>query len=290
MHLINLGHASLTEVKVWAMRVRVWCMGRVHLFEFHEMPWFPAVWRDLLTDFLSFYATSFKPYANVASLLAEALEESGSTRIVDLCSGAGRPLLLLVPALRRLGLSDLQVTLTDKYPNLEALKIVGETCGGVTYLDSPIDAADVPESLKGFRTLFTSFHHFRPAAARAILTNAVDNDEGVGIFEYTERNWLVWTLPTLSIPLLVWLCTPFIRPFRWRRILWTYLVPIVPLIAMWDGFVSNLRTYSVGELRDLVEQVDQPCYVWKIGRVRSFGMSRITYAIGTPRPVVSSSA
>lgn len=265
-------------------------MGRVHLFEFHELAWFPAVWRDLLTDFLSFYAAVFRPYACVAPLLAEALERKGTARIVDLCSGAGRTLLSLLPALQGLGFRDLEVILTDKYPNLEALAPTGGTGANVTYLETPIDAADVPTRLKGFRTLFTSFHHFRPVAARAILTNAVDNGEGVGIFEYTERNWLIWGLPTLLIPPFVWLCTPLMRPFRWRRLLWTYLVPIVPVVALWDGFVSNLRTYSVKELDDLVEQVADDRYEWKIGKVRSLGMSRVTYAIGSPRTSFSSSA
>jgi hypothetical protein len=265
-------------------------VGRVHLFEFHELAWFPAEWRDLLTDFLSFYAALFRPYACVAPLLAEALEREGTARVVDLCSGAGRPLLSLVPALRRSGFRDLEVILTDKYPNLEALESAGGFGAKVTYLKAPIDAADVPMDLKGFRTLFTSFHHFRPEVARAILVNAVDSDEGVGIFEYTERNWLIWGLPTLLTPLFVWLCTPFMRPFRWRRLLWTYLVPIVPIVALWDGFVSNLRTYSVGELNALVEQVADDRCQWKIGTARSIGLSRVTYAIGSPRTTLSSSA
>jgi hypothetical protein len=218
----------------------------------------------------------------VAPLLAGTLKGAGATRIVDLCSGAGRPLLSLIPALSRLGFSDLHVTLTDKYPNLEAQRNIGET-GVVTYLKTSIDATDVPSNLKGFRTLFTSFHHFRPDAAHAVLADAVSKDEGIGIFEYTERNWLIWALPTLLIPLFVWLCTPFIRPVRWRRLVWTYLIPVVPIIAMWDGFVSNLRTYSVAELRDLVRQTGGQRYEWKIGRARSIGLSRVTYAIGWPR-------
>jgi len=263
----------------------VWAVGRVHLVELHEQPWFPAVWRDLLTDYLSFYATVFRPYACVGPLLAEALEREGTARIVDLCSGAGRPLLSLVPALQDSGIRDLEVVLTDRFPNLGALESIGGTGANVTYLTTPIDAADVPMSLKGFRTLFTSFHHFRPAAARAILTNAVDNGEGVGIFEYTERNWLIWGLPTILIPLFIWLCTPFMRPFRWRRLFWTYLVPIVPTVALWDGFVSNLRTYSVRELEDLVEEVADDRYEWQIGQARSIGVSRVTYAIGVPWPL-----
>ena len=263
---------------------RVWRVGRVHLFEFHELAWFPAVWRDLLTDYLSFFASVFRPYECAAPLLAEALGWDGTAKIVDLCSGAGRPLLSLLPALRDLGLRDLEVTLTDKYPNLDAFESAGAIGANVTYLTTPTDAGDVPTSLKGFRTLFTSFHHFRPVEARAILTSAVDNNEGVGIFEYTERNWLIWGLPTILIPLFIWLCTPFMRPFRWRRLFWTYLIPVVPVVAMWDGFVSNLRTYSVGELRDLVAEVGCSRYQWKIGRARSIGLSRVTYAIGTPRP------
>ena len=243
------------------------------------------MWRDLLTDYLSFYAAVFKPYACVAPLLAGALKKAEAASIVDLCSGAGQPLQSLLPALQELGFIDLEVTFTDKFPNLEAFDSKSRAGVNATCLATPIDAADVPADLKGFRTLFTSFHHFRPATARAIMANAVESGEGVGIFEYTERNWLIWGLPTLLIPLFVWLCTPFMRPFRWRRLLWTYFVPIVPVVAMWDGFVSNLRTYSVEELHDLIEQMADDRYEWQIGQARSIGVSRVTYAIGVPWPL-----
>jgi hypothetical protein len=258
-------------------------VGRVHLFEIHDLGWFPMVWRDLLTDFLSFHAIVFKPYAGVAPLLAEALSEAGTAHIVDLCSGAGSPIVSLVPAIRRLGVPDLSVTLTDKYPNLEAFR---RTCveaeGSIDCVESAVDANDVPPGLGGFRTLFTSFHHFCPKQAWAVLEDADNHAAGIGVFEYTERNWLIWSLPVLLIPLFVWACTPFIRPFSWRRLLWTYLLPVVPIVAMWDGLVSNLRTYSVAELRELVEQIGGRRFRWRIGRVRSIGASRVTYLIGTP--------
>ncbi len=102
-----------------------------------------------------------------------------------------------------------------------------------------------------------------------------------GVIEYTERNWLVWTLPVLLIPLLVWVCTPFNRPLTWRRVVWTYVLPVVPVIAMWDGLVSNPRTYSVTELRVLVERIESQKFRWRIGRIASIGPSRVTYLIGT---------
>jgi hypothetical protein len=253
----------------------------MHLFEFHELPWFPVVWRDLVTDFLSFFFKTFKPYLCVAPVLAEALEISGAKRIVDLCSGAGQPVLSVLPALERLGCSPESITLTDKYPNIVAFRsAVGGGEGRVKCVEASVDATAVPDSLDGFRTLFTSFHHLRPEEARAILSDAWRKGEGIGVFEFTERNIWIWTIPVLLIPLLVWACTPFMRPLTWRRLLWTYLLPVVPLVAMWDGFVSNLRTYSVSELESLTSDLDDGEYRWRVERVRSLGLSRVTCAVG----------
>lgn len=251
-------------------------MGRSHLFELHDLPRFPVVWRDLLTDYLSFYAAVFKPYAAVAPILAGALREAGTARIVDLCSGAGQPILSIAPELRASGLPALEIVLTDKYPNVAAWEALGDA---VSFASEPVDAVDVPRQLTGFRTLFTSFHHFSPEEARAAVEDAVENRQGIGIFEYTERSFR-WAVPVCLIPLFVWFCTPFIHPFRWRRLLWTYLLPVVPAVAMWDGFVSCLRTYSLEELRDLVEGTAGEPYRWTVGHVGSRWPSRVTYAVG----------
>ena len=258
-------------------------MQRMHLFELHDLAGFPAVWRDLLTDFLSFYAARFKPYAAVAPVLAEALQHHGSARIVDLCSGAGQPVLSLGPPLRAIGVTELEIVLTDRFPNVAAwVDLEQDPDVAVSYETEPVDATDVPAHLLGFRTLFTSFHHFAPEAARAVLSDSVKKQQGIGLFEYTERNWLIWTVPVVLIPLFVWVCTPFIRPFSFRRLLWTYLLPVVPIVAMWDGLVSCLRTYSLEELRDLVDGLEDSTYWWDIGMVRSVGFSRVTFAVGVP--------
>lgn len=261
----------------------VQAVPRLHLFEFHEVAWFPIGWRDLVTDFLSFFFATFGPYRCVAPVLAEALEGSGSERIVDLCSGAGQPVVSVLPPLDELGCAPTTITLTDKFPNIAAFRsAVAAGKGRVACIEEPVDATAVPEDLRGFRTLFTSFHHFRPVEARGVLADAHRSNEGIGVFEFTERNLLLWAVPVLLIPLLVWLCSPFMRPLTWRRMLWTYLLPVVPLVAMWDGLVSNLRTYSVSELNELTTDLGGIGYRWRIGRVRSLGLSRVTYAVGWP--------
>lgn len=81
-------------------------------------------------------------------------------------------------------------------------------------------------------------------------------------------------------PLTVLLTTPFISPFRFGRLVFTYLIPIVPLFVWWDGIVSLLRTYSVQEMKELVSQLNQAdSYTWHIGRMKS-GPGAILYLLG----------
>ncbi len=253
--------------------------------ELHDQEWFPAAWRNLATDFLSFFFKTFRPYTSAAPVLAGALRRAHAGRIVDLCSGAGQPVLSVLPELERLGAAPRGVVLTDKFPNLGAMRAAAAAWEGtVTCVERSVDATDVSQQLAGFRTLFTSFHHFRPPAARQILADACSKGEGIGIFEFTERNLWLWALPVLLIPAMVWVCTPLIVPFSWRRLLFTYLLPVVPVVAMWDGLVSNLRTYTVSELEAMTAGLEGPGYRWEAGRVRSLGLSRVTYLVGWPSP------
>ncbi len=59
--------------------------------------------------------------------------------------------------------------------------------GRIRFYPGSVDATHVPRELKGLRTMFTSFHHFLPDAGRAILQDAVDAGEGIGIFEIPRR-------------------------------------------------------------------------------------------------------
>ena len=150
----------------------------------------------------------------------------------------------------------------------------------ISFYPGSVDATNVPKELKGFRTMFTSFHHFSPQEARAVLQNAVDADEGIGIFEVTRRAPATIALMLLWVFLLI-ICTPWILPFHWSRLFWTYLVPIVPLVLLFDGVVSCLRTYRPGELRAMVAELRPSPYQWKIGELAG-GPVPITYLIGYP--------
>jgi len=257
-------------------------MKRLHLVEIHDQDWCPRTVRDGLTDYLQFVIATTKSYAAMVPILAAALQRTGTRRVLDLCSGAAGPWLWLHPVLAERGVS-VSVRLTDKYPNLDAFRQSSRlTHQVISYHPQSVDAAGVPEELTGFRTIFSAFHHFRPEQARAVLADAVHQRQGIAVFEGTQHSVLA-LLSMLLVPLMVLLITPFIRPFRWSRLLWTYLLPLMPLLALFDGLVSCLRTYSVEELRDLVARLDANNYHWDIGTVKSTAAPMpITYLIGVP--------
>ena len=266
-------------------------MRRIQFIEIHEQAWFPSFLRDEATDALQFGFNLLNAYVPIAPLLQRALESTGERSngdrsIVDLCSGGGGPWFGLS---RRLQADSpaLHVWLTDKYPNLGAVQNVGTASrNDIAFYPGSVHATKVPGELKGFRTMFTSFHHFSPGEARAILQNAVDAGEGIGIFEITRRAASTIGL-TLAWALMLFVCTPWIRPFRWSRLLWTYVVPIIPLVLLFDGVVSCLRTYRPQELREFVEKLTGCEYQWEIGEhSRAPGEVTITYLIGCPRAAV----
>jgi len=258
---------------------------RLHLFELEDQPWFPAVVRDLATDYLHFMETTFSLHRPVVPLLADALRATNTNHIIDLCSGGAGP----VPALQKSLAADglvVRFTLTDRFPNVPAFeKAAAAAPGAIAFVRDPVDARSVPGELVGFRTLFNSFHHFRTDDAVAVLRDAARASQPIGVFEIPDRR-LGTLIPMLLLtPLMVWLATPFIRPFRWRRLLWTYLIPLVPLTCWWDGIVSQLRAYTPTELERLAAEVGVKEYKWRTGLV-PIGSTpgRLTYLIGYPAP------
>lgn len=257
-------------------------------FEIHEQPWFPKTLRDLTTDTLQFVWNFFGFYDPAVPALRGALQQAGTNRVLDLCSGGGGPWLRLVRRFEKLGSFPLEVQLTDRFPNPEAPQQMEDSGHArVLFLADPVDATQVPADLAGFRTLFTSFHHFVPEDARAILRDAVNRHQGIGIFEVPKRNGSTMLL-ALFMPLAAVALGPFIRPFRWSRILWTYVLPVIPFVVWFDGVVSCLRAYTPSELDALTKGLSANGYRWESGETaRGRIPVKITYLIGHPRATKS---
>lgn len=232
-------------------------MRRFQLFEFNDQPWLPTALRLGMTDYL----LTIERLAGVGDALAPELdrlvEGSGAERIVDMCSGSGGPLVAIAPKLSR----PVPVLLTDWFP-AAAPRSLGD---GIAFHPDPVDARDV--HLPGLRTMFNALHHFSPADARAILRSAFEARQPIAIFEVTERR-VPNLLSVFLIPLFVALVVPLIRPFRPLTWVLTYLLPVLPGLVAWDGFVSHLRTYTTAELEEMVADLRADGWRWEVRRVQ----------------------
>ena len=259
-------------------------MRRLQLIELEDQPWCPAVIRDGGTDWLAFMFSVSRAFTAAIPTLRSAMSAAGTNVIVDLCSGGGGPWRALAPALAEHG--PVRVVLTDLYPNVQAFAAVRAASGNIVdFHPQPVDATRVPASLRGVRTMFNAFHHFPVSQATAVLADAVAAGQPIAIFEGASSRALGLVAMPMQIPMLL-LLTPFVRPFRWSRLLFTYLVPLIPLLVLFDGTVSFLRLYTREELREVIAAVPgSDRFQWHIGTAKVPGLPvRLGYLLGVPAP------
>ncbi|WP_188152138.1 hypothetical protein [Teredinibacter waterburyi] len=216
--------------------------------------------------------------------IVKALKATGSNKILDLCSGMGGPIPDNLSAIEEAFGSKVTLVLSDYHPNpsgWETLKAQYPK-NHIQYISQRVDARDV-ESQTGLRTMCCSFHHFRPHDAVGIIQSTVNANEGILIFELTERTPLGFVMVFLTI--MASLIDPFVEPRKWSRFIVTYLIPIAPFVYLFDAMTGVFRSYTTREKKILISQVDgHEHYHWEHHKKilwRSGG--GFTYVLGYPK-------
>jgi hypothetical protein len=240
-------------------------LRRLHLFEFGDQPWFPQVLRDAETAYLTVAYRLFPLPRLWAEKISTVLRRGEPCEILDLCSGSGGAIPSILKELEMLGF-EARARLTDLYPNLTP-----PSHSNVLWETEPVDATNVSPALTGVRTMFSAFHHFRPDAARAILRSAFDRGRAICIFE-SGPGTLLGIATMFLVPINVLALMPFARPFRWGYLVFTYLIPVMPLIVFWDGIVSMLRIYSPEQMKAMTGDLERSDYCWEIGLIQVRGI------------------
>jgi hypothetical protein len=268
-------------------------MKRLQLFEWEDQVWLPAFIRNFITDHLHFFQNlKMRRQVNraIAELLESALSRTGTEQIVDLCTGAGGPLREIQRILLRDFQLQVKVILTDLYPNVEALKTrESEGRGAVIVRYDSISSFEVPPDLQGLRTLFTSFHHFKPDQAQLILSDAALKRQPIAIFEILERTPRMLFKTAILALWQAFMFTPRVGRFTFMRFYITYCLPIAPAIMVWDGLVSVMRSYTQKELLQIAAKISANEYEWEAGKFYCTGRSGLKmptiYLIGIPTKI-----
>ncbi|OAA53797.1 hypothetical protein SPI_09242 [Niveomyces insectorum RCEF 264] len=127
------------------------------------------------------------------------------------------------------------------------------TTNGNSKLPSSAVASTAAVPPRVFRLFNLAFHHFDDPLARAILKNTVETSDGFGIFELQDRS-LGAFVTTLVFGLGILLLAPY---YAWQwgsplTLVFTYAVPVLPFVLVFDGWMSMLRTRTPDEVAALL--------------------------------------
>jgi hypothetical protein len=264
-------------------------MRRVHLFELEDFDWVPRPIRDGGTDLLDLAFDRLGFYRGVAPRLLDVLSATGSDRLVDLCSGGGGGTLGM-RALVRDQRPDVELLLSDRHPNEAGMaRVAALNDPRIRYRTEPVDAMAGGGDIVGVRTMSGALHHFPPDAVRQLLAGVVARKAPLAFFDVAASPG-IRKMPVVLAPLAMLFnmtllffgslfLVPLARPFRLSRLLFTYLLPAIPVLVAWDGTVSALRAYTPEELLELARSVPGgDGYTWGSGVSGS-----ALYLTGVPR-------
>ena len=138
-------------------------------------------------------------------------------------------------------------------------------------------------------TMINSFHHMKPDMAQEILRSASKNQTPLFIYELADNKipFLIWLLfLPLGLIINVFSClilTLFVRPVQPLQLLFTYIIPIVPICFAWDGQISYTRIYTFDDIDILLRGNESPNYKWTKGYAKDEnGRSIGTFVLGLP--------
>jgi hypothetical protein len=221
-----------------------------HLFELEDLPGFPSVLRRQQVEFIGWLVDRFGIYESVVPLIGAAVAHLGNARVTDLGSGSGGPIHYLA---RQSELSPVEFLLSDRYPARAAnssptthLSTRPTTNPRVAWHPEPVDAGSGELPGDGLLTLFNAFHHFTTAQQRQLVKS--NASRGILVVEVLQPTPLTFFKILFTTTVGQLLLAPFVRPFRWERLLFTYLLPINLITIPWDGLVSVLRSSHAATL------------------------------------------
>ncbi|WP_298238148.1 hypothetical protein [uncultured Algibacter sp.] len=247
-------------------------MKRKELFEFEDFSWFPSSIRTGMTNLILVLHKMMGTTEVISSLIIDLQKKVHFNAIIDLGSGSGGPMPEVINYINEKEKeAKLNLLLTDLHPNPKLVKKTNTNDNEfVNYHNESINAANLLEAPKGLKTMIASFHHMNPEIAKNILQSALKSNQPILIYELAKNNvpFIIWVLLlpiSLSILIIMsLLMTPFSKNLTVTQLLFTYLVPIIPLAYAWDGQASLMRTYTFEDIELLLIDLKTTNYNWEI--------------------------
>jgi hypothetical protein len=228
-------------------------------FQFNASPRTPAVLHRTLIEVIEFCNGRFRPYyAQVVERILAHVRTHHFDTVVELGAGSA-------PLTRRLvehpDARDLRFVVCDLIPDADLYhELETRHPGRITGLTEPVDFGQPRDW--GPRTLLVlcaTFHHVPRRVRPQVLAALVESAGGAMFFAPVRKTWrslagaLLVLVPALLLP-VVYLG----RPGRLRRLFWCWVLPIVPMMMLWDGVGGCLRQWDADDWQREFDTLNRP--------------------------------
>jgi hypothetical protein len=217
-----------------------------------SQPWCPAGLVALIHEFLVWFVGVVGAARPFVPLVDEAMARAGSRRLVDLRTGAGSGAEVLRPLLP------------------DDVAVVPTAAGG---------ASDPGE---GARILVNGLHRLDADEAMALVARAFAERRVLLVVEGNDDSRWQAVGMLVFAPLSAVLTAPFVRPFRVARLVFTWLVPILPALIAYDGIAALYRLYNPGDLDRIFARAGGDGYRWRTGKVANGRGGNVIYGLAWP--------
>lgn len=237
--------------------------------ELEDYKWFPALFRNFQTDFIGFVVRKGNVYSPFVDYLnAQCLQ---ALPMYDVCSGSGEPAISIYTQSNCFS----QLTLSDKFPR--HLRFKDAT---IQYDAQSVDVLHMPFQQHNCYTMFNALHHFSDTEKTALVNVLQNSGASAFLVELLEPTFLCILKVIFATTIGCMVLTPFIRPFSFKRLLFTYVLPINLFTIAIDGIISVLKSRSVQQYQRLLANGSTNI---KICRLHN-GLSPLTIIHIPPQP------
>ncbi len=249
--------------------------------ELEDYAWFPAILRRFQTEFIGSMVAWTHIYRPIAPLLDAMMHENNTRKMIDLCSGSAHPVLYLTQFWE----NAVQIHLTDKFPTEPVLS--ESVPHQIIVRRTSYDVLSASFSKDTIYSMFNAFHHFNDQEQVYILEQFEKANAPFLIVEILQPNLFEIVKIAVTTTIGQLFTAPFIAPFSWRRILFTYIIPVNLLTVTVDGIISVTKSKTATAYQQLANRVQTTDYSIEAKQIRTRFFTTLTIIQGTPTHVTN---
>ena len=228
---------------------------RIQSFEFGDISSIPKCYHNYLRSLMSLLYEYFKIHKLWIPVIRDFYQSIHSEVIMDPCAGSGHVNFLLEKEFR--DEKEIKFILSDFMTNRAPMfskKINEHRNPRLKYVEKSVDVLNMKEDeLKIPKMFINSFHHFNKEQVSKILSSHARTGTDVLVLEYCRKTFLNFVSIFLG-PIIGMLLFPFIvkKEDFLLSFLFVFIISIIPIMLLWDGIVSSLRTYGASDIREIL--------------------------------------